>query len=200
MNKLLIGVGGYKRHGKNLVAMGLENVLPNTKILAFADPLKMEVAQQLATIDVNEDRAPDWASRVKFYFAEMNSEEIDPNTGRAIKENYRLITQWWGTEWRRKQDENYWINKYQEEFLKDDQHQFFIAPDCRFPNEDEFIHKMGGILLKVERPILGKPNDMHESEAYVDSLNYDWIFENTSSIEELLLQVGDYATRNLINV
>lgn len=62
----------------------------------------------------------------------------------------RSLLQWWGTEYRRKQDPFYWVRMMKAQ-LEIDKPQFAIITDVRFDNELYFIKSLGGHTVKVTR-------------------------------------------------
>lgn len=58
-----------------------------------------------------------------------------------------------------------------------------VATDVRFPNEAHHIQRMGGIVIRIDRPGVGPVNG-HVSEA-VDGLSVDAVVVNDGTIEQL---------------
>ena len=54
----------------------------------------------------------------------------------------------WGTEIMRKKDDLHWVKKV-EEIIKENQKNNIVSivTDIRFPNEIDYIHKIGGVLF-----------------------------------------------------
>ena len=80
----------------------------------------------------------------------------------------------------------------------------FIITDLRFPNELEAVKKRGGITIRVNRPcdICGgsgyhkmscpvSKSGEHYSEIALDSAEFDYVIENSGSIEELIEKVRE---------
>lgn len=76
----------------------------------------------------------------------------------------------------------------------------WIITDMRFPNELKAVKDKGGISIRVNRPYTtvingnGIPatfnhNQFHESETALDSAEFDFVIENSGSIEELIEKV-----------
>jgi hypothetical protein len=61
--------------------------------------------------------------------------------------------QWWGTEYRRAQDPEYWVKKAEQVILQDmaDGVDASIWMDLRFKNEYALIGNMGGWRIKISR-------------------------------------------------
>ena len=85
------------------------------------------------------------------------------------KEHFRLMLQWWGTEFRRRQfGDDYWLRQLQEWIETENEIQYFedqlvvLVPDVRFPNEADFIHQLGGFCIEITRP--NDSTDQHPSE------------------------------------
>lgn len=149
----LIGITGKKRSGKDTVANAIEkHFIGRTQKIAFALELKKEVAYALG----------------------VSLEEIDRN-----KEFYRPILQWWGTNWRRGNDNDYWVNKWLAYWQANVKFKFcdtMIAPDVRFLNEASAIRDRNGIIVRVVK--IGQPDDDHHgSETEMDKIEPDAIIE-----------------------
>ena len=80
----------------------------------------------------------------------------------------------------------------------------WISTDVRFPNELEAVKKRGGITIRVNRPceICGgsgyhkmscpvSKSGEHYSEIALDSAEFDYVIENSGSIEELIEKVRE---------
>ena len=73
-----------------------------------------------------------------------------------------------------------------------------VVSDVRFQNETDIIRKLGGYLIKLERPDIDDTSD-HSSETGVDNiLDYNMIIYNDSSIEDLLKKVDDKLCTNTV--
>ena len=139
---------------------------------AFADALKSEVAEaaRLAgglenLINNMRSQLPDWV-------------QYEPGA-----EKPRLLLQYWGGEFRRGQDKNYWVRKLEQQ-IELEKPQFALISDLRYLNEFAFCKEYGEV-VKVER--LGIPQGTHSSETELDTVSpEDWslILENNGSLEE----------------
>jgi dephospho-CoA kinase len=167
MSTTIIGLSGKKHSGKNTVAKMIETLAGVSVVeIGFADALKKEVAKACGT-------------SVSF---------IDEH-----KDNFRLILQGWGTDYKRKLiSDSYWTDKVLQQIQDaiNDDIQLVIITDVRFPNEYNFINSLGGILVRISRPIINADN--HPSETALDSVN-NWhhIILNTGTIDDLEPQVEE---------
>lgn len=80
----------------------------------------------------------------------------------------------------------------------------WIITDVRFPNEADAIKQRGGIVIRVNRPCKecgvleghkmiphkNKPSE-HESETALDDYEFDYIVDNSGTIEELIVKIKD---------
>lgn len=99
---------------------------------------------------------------------------------------HRSLYQWWGTEYRRSIDENYWVRQLAQR-IELEKPQIALISDMRFPNEMQFC-KQYGETVRVDRD--GIPPSTHASEtALADTSDEDWsiILENNGTLEEFLL-------------
>jgi hypothetical protein len=64
----------------------------------------------------------------------------------------RTLLQWWGTEYRRNVNPDYWVNKVAKR-IADEKPEIALITDVRFFNEVSFCRKYGSV-VKVDRPSL----------------------------------------------
>jgi hypothetical protein len=132
------------------------------------------------------------------------------------------ILQFWGTDFRRnKCDENYWVKQVAKKIrdiisqqnsglaMIDMEHHFFLIPDTRFKNEQQFIKKEffnRGLFVKVERynldgtQFLDPSRDpKHPSETDLDDVEADYTIKAnsgdfkkmTEETEKLIAKIKD---------
>jgi hypothetical protein len=63
----------------------------------------------------------------------------------------------------------------------------WIITDTRFPNEFDAIKKKGGICIKVLRE--NNTVDLHASETALDSYKFDYVLNNSGTLEDLVEEV-----------
>ncbi len=164
---MVIGISGKKRSGKDTVAEIIMATHSNSVKYSFAAPLKAQVAM---------------ACNVSLDFIDKN------------KDNFRLILQGWGTDFRRKlYGENYWIDKTDDAISRFGNFKHIILPDVRFENEYDYVKSKGGIVIRVNRTRDEnncKPYvDNHSSEISLDNFKFDYTIDNNGTIEELIEKV-----------
>lgn len=104
----------------------------------------------------------------------------------------RTLLQWWGTEYRRSVDPDYWVKRLAAR-LEADKPEIALLTDMRFPNEMSFVQEYGDA-IKVERrnpdgtlyaaPGL-VPHPSEEALAHVPDYQWDAILTNDGTLEEL---------------
>ena len=177
---LHIGIAGYKRSGKDTVAEMLIEELQSLNIAAkrraFADSLKEECAKTMSPIVGIE-----YDELLRQFHGETEE-----------KERWRMLLQWWGTEFRRYDNDNYWMDLVAE-YSKQSNCAVLITPDVRFKNEIKFIKDRQGISVKVTRTGI-ESSDEHSSEKDIkDFDNWDYQIYNTSDLIALRGQVQQLA-------
>lgn len=170
----LIAFSGFAGTGKDTAAEALIEHYGYQK-MAFAGPLK-KVCQ--------------------IVFG-LTDEEI---AHRILKENQlsrwpflspRQIMQKVGTELFRDNFPGVWIEAFKREALKLDK---VVVTDCRFPDEVNAVHELGGKVIRIDRPsnTAGTAHTQHASEALIMGLPVDLVIVNdTSTPEEFQAQVLD---------
>lgn len=161
---IVIAIGGSARNGKDTSSVFIKKCLEDygkkVLILHYADYLKFICIQ---------------------YFG-WNGEK---------DESGRTLLQQVGTEKIRSKDPDFWVNIIEElmNVLQDD-FDYFIIPDVRFPNEIEFLKEFNWQVksLKVSRPGfdngLTEEQKNHKSETALNDYAFDFLIE-AKDIKEL---------------
>ena len=200
---MIIGFAGKAATGKTTAAhhmaplMGKEcMVIPMAMVLrdeveAFLRAVGADASVPLVYGDqndkvkvfyVDEERAhqecPKWAAFV------TDHAEIQDRDGETAV-TVRRILQWWGTEYRRAQDPDYWTKAWSrkvEQFDLENTH--ILIDDVRFMNELSTIKSHGGLIVKIERPGFDGANN-HASETSLDGYT-EWshVLVNDGTLEE----------------
>ena len=63
-----------------------------------------------------------------------------------------------------------------------------MVTDCRFPNEVDLIHHLGGMVIALERE--SAPVSQHPSETQI--LNADRVIANDGTKEDLYVKLREY--------
>lgn len=189
MKQIVLGFGNKARHGKDTVASVISNFCRESgipvKVLPFAEALRREVTEAITNTGnirnllnrgvVSDDgqryiEIPSWVQ------PSPNPDLSDPLLPHG---KHSLLLQWWGTEYRRAQDPNYWVKKFRAETANFPG--VVIAQDARFANEVKTIKEMGGVTVNVTRlnadgtPFRDPGRDPnHPSETELDGYNWDY--------------------------
>lgn len=119
----------------------------------------------------------------------------------------RFAIQFWGTDVRRKQNKNYWINKSVELMIETiNNNQSVYISDIRFPNEADSILDLKGKIVRLEvdantrsKRIMQRDNLMptfeqltHASEISLDDYKFEQIFDGLDDPSVLTKQALKY--------
>ncbi len=160
----VIGLTGRKQSGKDTFCQLLQASAPHgvrVVRLAFADFLKAEVAEA----------------------CKVSVEEINRD-----KSAFRLVLQWWGTDFRRNRfGDDYWINRVRTalnlEALRPGR-LVIILTDVRFPNEAALVREYHGLVVRLVRPQTETP-DAHASETAMNDQPVDLTVLNDGCLSAL---------------
>ena len=148
----IIGFTGAAYSGKDTAALELEEMIQEQAVVkrfAFADPLK-EAAAVLFGVHIK-----------------MFQGENKKLVNETWNITYRDMLQKLGTDFAREViDPEFWTKRIHEEVLQQKAQgmDFCIFTDVRFDNEAEYIQKMGGIIVEVQRPSLKGCSDLTTAE------------------------------------
>ena len=153
-----VPIAGRLGSGKTTLAKHLATYIKDFSdyepiIFSFADALRAEVANALG-VEPKQLKDQDFKKKTlgeigtRYFIPENFPMEVTDET------TVRQLLQWWGTEYRRAQDPNYWVKRTAEHILSiradfltspDSfiyERVVFICDDVRFPNELELFRAM----------------------------------------------------------
>lgn len=161
---MIIAFAGRKQSGKTSCSQYVANtfagnLLGDTKIYNFADPLKNDICMNILGLTFEQ-----------CYGTDHQKNELVNCYWDNKQLTAREVMQFVGTDIFRKLQNNVWadatINKIKLENIK-----LALIADCRFPNEVNAVKKAGGIVIKLNRNPF---NSDHDSETALDINKYDY--------------------------
>lgn len=209
---MIVGFAGKAATGKTTAAHHIAPLLDmETKVIPMAMVLRDEVEaflraagaaesvplvygdqdDKVRVFYVNEQKAmehcPQWAHFV------ADHHEIQDRAGQSAV-TVRRILQWWGTEYRRNQDADYWTKAWSRKVEQLDLSQIHVlVDDVRFINELTAIKAHGGLIIKIERPGFDGANN-HTSETSLDDYQaWDGVLLNDGTLDQFLAKAEQLA-------
>lgn len=169
MDTVVIGLGYKARNGKDEAArtiMAERGRQYDIQRYGFGDLLKMEVTQAIEQagdavelVHQMNNALPSWVQ------LEADVDMTDPLCPYG---KWRTLLQWWGGEYRRSQDPEYWVKRLAER-IREDAPEVALISDMRYPNESFWVKRVGGFIVRVRR--LGfTPINEHISETAFDGM------------------------------
>ena len=198
----LIGFGYKLGVGKTTCADFLKDY---TK-LSFASGVKEEVSDFLTHLGVQFRREnlygtqkdkdemffvdiPRWCHMTPIGLFTPAKELLGHSKPGHVSLTYRQLLQAWGTEYRRRQDPDYWVKRLEKKLRGLER---VVIDDVRFPNEVEMIQRLGGKVIRIDRP--GTVESTHASENVLnDFTGWDGVILNAGTLEELEEKVWKFS-------
>lgn len=195
----IIGFTGANGSGKDTAASMLAGLIRSynhqSAVIAFADALYEEVAEAFGvTIQRLKHRAskelPTWELRIVECKDEGFCSRFEMEMWRELR-SPRQILQWWGTEYRRAQQADYWVQRLQAKVqeLKAAGISHVIVTDVRFADEAACIRTLGGQVWRVHRPNLQTQGTGHVSEVTGQEFAPEATITNEGTLDALRLQL-----------
>jgi hypothetical protein len=168
----IIGFAGRKRSGKNTAAQTLVDHyqgLIQFEPLAFGSFVKGEIYAHCTTVRTLPSYWPaDIRAILQRYFELPQEQIMESLVSKPTDPDARRLLQWWGTEYRRKEDPAYWIKMAARSIAPG---KTILATDVRFLNEYQFLRALNGAVFYIDRPI---PEDEQEEDRH-SSETFDWL-------------------------
>jgi hypothetical protein len=175
----VIGLCGRMGSGKDAAAALLSMV--GYQRIAFADAVRGEVAAS-----INLDECPSLAYQFPEVLHAWDNVQPDEVWLKPTTQNMRVLLQWWGTEYRRAQDPDYWVRIVLSKLQPDN---FYAISDVRFPNEAALVRAAGGVIWRIERDTQVNGIYGHVSEQLLDDIEVDATFSNAGTLEDLAVAI-----------
>lgn len=209
---MIIGFAGKAATGKTTAAHHMAPLLDKAcKVIPMAMVLRDEVEAFLRAIGA-DDSVPlvygDQDDKVRvFYVNERQAHEHCPKWTGFIADHkeiqdragqtavtVRRILQWWGTEYRRAQDPDYWTKAWSRKVESLDlENTHVLIDDVRFMNELNAIKAHDGLIIKIERPGFDGANN-HASETSLDGYDaWDETVLNDGTLDEFRKKIEKLA-------
>lgn len=207
---MILGFAGKAASGKTTAAKYLQDLLPERiEILPMARVLREEVEEFVRKAGA-EDNVKliygDQDDKVRVFYVDtglacqacdrwddfiaMNG-DIQDCEGRTSV-TVRRVLQWWGTEYRRAQDPDYWTKAWAKKVNQLDlNHLHVLVDDVRFVNELEVIRQNGGRFIRIVRPGFDGANNHSSENSLDDYQDWDIVIDNNGSLEQFLSAVGE---------
>lgn len=198
---IIIALTGLAGAGKDTVADTLVTHAGFRK-LAFADALRLEVAgafrmgghEHILSDRLNKERPQALLALCQCHapdFVALVSQIEDTPSHYEFMRRFRSprqIMQWWGTEYRRAQQPNYWSTKVAMQIAAGvaQGETRWVIPDCRFDNEAQAIRSLGGEIWQVVRPGLVSVEGGHASQTTGDDFAPEAVLLNGSNVVGLM--------------
>ncbi|MFE3589444.1 hypothetical protein ACFXOY_18270 [Streptomyces niveus] len=184
-DKLIIGLSGYARSGKDTAAQALAD--RGWRRAGFADKLREFLLALDPLLPALRGGEPFRLRRYVEAWGWERAKDEHPEV--------RALLQRAGTEAGRKiLGANIWVNAL---FAEHSDAGALVIPDVRFPNEAQGIADRGGMVIRVERPgIAPKANKygvVHDSEIALDGWAFDHVLFNDGSAYDLRLKLRGVA-------
>lgn len=169
---MVIGIIGPKESGKSTMAKAIQHMVApdiNIEIRPFGDGVKAEVYDYLSDLQYLflHDKPYNFG-RIKNAGLPKTELEMLVDDREAVWRKpttpaVRKLLQWWGTDYRRASDSDYWVKYWVGTDVDYITNQYIVVDDIRFPNEATHILGYPDSVL-FALPL--ESNDTHASEDF----------------------------------
>jgi hypothetical protein len=162
---MIIGLTGYKGSGKSTVAKYIADEY-GFKRVNFKDGLVQEMKEKFPTlleeIAYSVSMLQQYETGIGESLTVSDMFELKPPLMRKLMQEY-------GTEVRRADNMNYWVDEWKESVGTAN----IVTDDVRFQNEYDAVKELGGIIIRVVREDITSGGS-HQSETEQESFEADF--------------------------
>lgn len=178
---MVIGLTGYKGSGKSTVAKYIADEY-GFKRVNFKDGLVQEMKEKFPTlleeIAYSASMLQQYETGIGESLTVDDMFELKPPLMRKLMQEY-------GTEVRRTDNVNYWVDKWKESVGTGN----IVTDDVRFKNEYDAVKELGGIIIRVVREDITH-GGTHQSETEQESFVADFtIVGEVGSHDKIYAQI-----------
>ena len=174
----IIGLNGFARSGKDTAAHGLAG--DGYQRFALATPIR----EAMLTLNAILPSGRRFAELVEHHCGDWDACKADPVDGAE----FRKLQQLFGTEVGRSLlGSSVWIDILAAR-IRESGAELVAVSDVRFPNEAEWVHSQGGIVIEIVRPGV-VPANGHASEQRLPRRLVDHVVLNDGTVEDLHARV-----------
>lgn len=178
--------------------------VPHVTQVNFADALRREVTEAIASAG-GVQALFNQGARLGEHFPSWVTPDPNPDMTDPLLPHgkHSKLLQWWGTEYRRAQNPNYWVERYVEEVTK--HRDLILTSDVRFRNEAVAIKCIKGVTVNVTR--VNPDGSMyfdssrqrdHASEIDLDGYGWDFYLKAVTGqaafLEQQAVLLAEYLT------
>lgn len=191
-----MGIAGHKEAGKSSLAKHLAAKIDNSIIAPLAAAVRSELIWAINDGIIPEEMPEDIRNHYRKLQAMTDLGLKLAINNKPTHPSARKLLQWWGTDYRRAQEENYWIDRLNEVYKTsiEDPTTIVFVDDVRFKNEVDFIHKHKGNVLWLERDT---ELDNHISERAISPSDCDITIDSNCELGEMLAK-GERLMKGII--
>lgn len=201
-NVQVYAITGWKGHGKDTFANSIVGFNKSFVITHFAAPLKRMSGRVfgLTEAQMNDPKLKEAPLEkpivMDLFLAQMREETgLDIQPANMIAYTPRQVLQYFGTEYVRKVQDDFWVQKIVE-FVRNHPKKKVLIPDCRFPNEAAAVWGLGGKIIRVLRLDVPLPEDAHPSEREIENITPDLLIGKVSSDMSLQTRIAKLVAMN----
>jgi hypothetical protein len=183
-----VGLSGWARSGKDTAAKYFIEELGHIRV-SFADPIREALSRLNPYVDCGVEFRATPLSWVVNKVGWEDAKEFCPDV--------RRLLQRFGTEVARELwDEDFWVNAAIRSAPDGSK---IVFSDVRYPNEADAVKKLGGYVIRIERPEVG-PANKHTSETALNDYDFDEVVVNDGTIKELNDKIKEVVERRKLEV
>lgn len=183
MDSLILGFGYKARQGKDTCAEAILKARGgqfDIKRMSFALALKTEVNElyklywpQTHTVDETWRAVFEHCWKLGMPTRIIPADKPDLSDPLSPFGKQVGLLQWYGTEYRRAQNQDYWVERF-DDAVESNPADFVLVTDVRFKNEADYILNNRGLVVKVSRTGYVDPtrSSTHASECELDDYEF----------------------------